>query len=138
MSKPVTAILHAEATFTIKSWDEKPVHEIEGGGKLTRASVTKVYEIDLAGKGTVEFLMAYRTDGSANFVGMERVVGHLGDRSGSFVLQSSGTYENDVAKAQWFVVPGSGTGNLRGLKAEGSSAVGHEERHRWAFDYNFE
>jgi len=136
MSKPV--ILHAEATFTIKSWDEKPFHEIEGGGKLTRASVTKSYEGDLAGEGIVEFVMAYRTDGSANFVGMERVVGRLGDRSGSFGVQSSGTFENDIAKAQWFVVPGSGTGDLRGLKAEGSSAVGHEERPRWAFDYDVE
>jgi hypothetical protein len=138
MSKQTAVITHASATFTIESWDEKPFHEIEGGGKMTRASVVKSYEGDLEGEGTVEFVMAYRTDGSANFVGMERVVGRLGGRSGSFIVQSSGTYENDVAKAKWFVVPGAGTGDLRGLKAEGTSAVGHEKRHTWAFDYDLE
>ena len=31
---------HATAVFEIKTWDEKPYQEMEGGSKLTRASVT--------------------------------------------------------------------------------------------------
>jgi hypothetical protein len=34
---------HAAAVFEIKTWDEKPYEEIEGGSKLTRVSVTKTY-----------------------------------------------------------------------------------------------
>lgn len=36
--------MHATAIFEIKTWDEKPYQEIEGGSKLTRASVTKTYD----------------------------------------------------------------------------------------------
>jgi hypothetical protein len=60
--------------------------------------------------------MVYPGDGSAKFVGLERVVGRLGDRWGSFVLEHSGTFEGGVAEASWSVVPGSGTGEPRGLR----------------------
>lgn len=43
--------------------------------------------------------MVYREDGSASFVGLKRVVGRVGGRSGSFVLQHSGTFEGGIAKA---------------------------------------
>jgi hypothetical protein len=29
---------HATATFKVKSWDEKPYDEVDGGPKLTRAT----------------------------------------------------------------------------------------------------
>ena len=75
---------------------------------------------------------------AANFVGLERIVGRLGDRSGSFVLQHSGTFEGGTAKATWFVVPGSGTGDLRGLRGEGGFASGHANSYLITLDYDFE
>ncbi len=129
---------HATATFEIKNWDEKPYDEFDGGRKLTRASVKKSFQGDIAGESTVEYLMMYREDGSANFVGMEHVTGRLGDRSGSFVLEHRGTFENGVAKATWFVIPGSGTGALRGLRGEGSSVLEHGQEYMFALDYDFE
>ena len=62
---------HATAVFEIKTWDEKPYQEIEGGSKLTRASVTKAYRGDITGDATSESLMFYRADGSAVFAGIE-------------------------------------------------------------------
>ncbi len=106
----------ATATFQVKSWDEKPYNEIDDGPKLTRVSVTKSFSGDIEGEGTLEYLMIQRDDGSASFVGLERVVGRVGDRSGSFVLQHLGTYEEGTAKATFSVVPGSGTADLRGLR----------------------
>src|SRR2546423_15713321 len=88
----------AKATFSIKSWDEKTYNEIEGAPKLTRASVTKSYQGDIEGEGRVEYLMMYRTAGSASFMGLERVTGSIGGRSGSFGLQDNGTLEGGVAK----------------------------------------
>jgi hypothetical protein len=129
---------HATATFEIKSWDEKPYNEIEGLPKLTRASVTKSFKGDIEGEGTLEYLMMYRADGSASFIGLERVVGRLGGRSGSFVLQHSGTFEGGVAKATYFVVLGSGTGDLRGLRGEGSFASAHAQQYPMTLDYDFE
>ncbi len=128
----------ATATFQVKSWDEKPYDEIDEGPKLTRASVTKSFRGDIEGEGTLEYLMIHRDDGSASFVGLERVVGRVGDRSGSFVLQHSGTFEGGTAKATWFVVPGSGTGDLRGLRGEGGFASAHADDYAITLEYDFE
>jgi hypothetical protein len=81
--------------------------------------------------------MMYRSDGSATFVGLERVVGHLAGRAGSFVLQRTGTFENGVAKESYFVIPGSGTGELHNLRGEGASAVGHGAEHPLTLNYEF-
>ena len=128
----------AAATFSIKSWDEKPWAEVKGMPKLTRASVIKSYEGDIAGEGKAESLMMYRDDGSATFTGLERVVGSVGGRSGSFVFQQNGTYENGVAKIKLSVVPGSGTEGLRGLSGEGEFAVGHDPPYKMTLDYHFQ
>ncbi len=129
---------HATATFEVKSWDEQPYQEFEGGTKLTRASVTTSYHGDIEGEGTLEYLMFYGEDGSASFVGLERVVGRVGNRSGSFVLRHSGAYEGGTAKATYVVVPGSGTGDLRGLRGEGDFALsGHAQHYPITLDYDF-
>jgi len=128
----------AKATFTIESWNEKPYDEMAGTPKLTRATVTKSYQGDIEGEGKVEYLMMYRTDGSASCMGLERVTGSVGGRSGSFVLQHSGTFEGGVAKVTLTVVPGSGTGDLRGLKGEGGFSVGHQPPYTMTLDYGFE
>jgi len=115
----------ATSRFTIKSWDEKPYSEGEGLPKLTRAAVTKTFTGDIAGEGHVEYLMMYRSDGSATCVGLERIVGQVAGKTGSFVLQHTGVFENGVAKGSYFVIPGSGTEELRGLRGDGTSALGH-------------
>src|SRR5437016_1488421 len=70
----------ANSRFTIKSWDEKPYSEGQDLPKLTRAAVTKSFTGDIAGEGHVEYLMMYRGDGSATFVGLERSSGTLQGR----------------------------------------------------------
>ena len=127
----------ANSRFTIKSWDEKPYSEGEGQGlpRLTRAAVTKTFAGDIEGEGHVEYLMMYRGDGSATFVGLERIVGHVAGKMGSFVLQRTGAFENGVAKESYFVIAGSGTGELRGLRGEGTSAVGHGSEHPLTLTY---
>lgn len=93
----------ATSRFAIKSWDEKPYSEGQDLPKLTRAAVTKTFTGDIAGEGHVEYLMMYRSDGSATFVGLERVVGRVAGKAGSFVLQRTGVFENGVAKEAYFV-----------------------------------
>ena len=126
---------NANARFAIKSWDEKPYSEGQDLPRLTRASVTKAYTGDIAGEGQVEYLMMYRSDGSGTFVGLERVVGRIGDKAGAFVLQRTGVFENGQAKESYAVIPGSATGDLRGLRDDGRSAVGHGTEHPFALDY---
>ena len=129
---------HAKATFALNAWDEKPYNEMNGVPKLTRASVTKSYQGDITGEGTLEYLMMYRDDGSASLIGLERVVGSVGGRSGSFVLQHGGTFKEGVATVTLVVVPDSGTGDLRGLRGDGKFAVGHQQPYSMTLDYDFE
>src|SRR5438876_2522374 len=126
----------AHCRFATKSWDEKPYSEGHDQPKLTRAAVTKTFTGDIDGEGHVEYLMMYRSDGSAAFVGLERIVGRLAGKAGSFVLQRSGVFENGVAKESYSVIPGSGTGELRGLRGEGTSAVGHGMEHPMTLTYD--
>ena len=79
--------------------------------------------------------MMYRSDGSATFVGLERVVGHVAGKAGSFVLQRTGIFENGAAKESYVVITGSGTGELRGLRGEGTSAVGPGTEHPLTLNY---
>jgi len=126
----------ANARFAIKSWDEKPYSEGPDMPKLTRASVTKSYTGDIEGDGQVEYLMMYRSDGSASFVGLERVVGRIDGKTGSFVLQRTGVFEGGLAKESYSVIPGSTTGELRGLQGDGQSAVGHGTEHPFTLNYD--
>lgn len=115
----------ANARFAIKSWDEKAYSEGQGLPKMTRASVTKTFTGDIEAGSQVEYLMMYRSDGTASFVGLERVTGRIGNRAGSFVLQRTGVFDGGQAKEAYAVVPGSATGDLQGLSGEGTSSVGH-------------
>ena len=128
----------ANARFAITVWDEKPYGEGVDLPKLTRAAVTKTFTGDLEGEGHVEYLMVYRADGSASFVGLERVVGRVAGRAGTFVLQRVGTFEGGQAKETYSVVSGSATGELRGLRGDGTSAVGHGSEHPFVLNYDWE
>jgi hypothetical protein len=107
------------AKLEVKSWDEDPFDEGAGMGKLTRASVKQAYSGDIAGESVTEWLMAYADDGSATFVGLERVRGTVSGRSGSIVLQHIGTFKDGAAKASITVVPGSGTDELLSVSGGG-------------------
>ena len=125
----------ASSRFAITSWDEKPCGETQDLPKLTRAIVTRTFTGDIDGKGYVEYTMMYRPDGSAAFVGLERIVGTVAGRSGSFVLQRTGVFEGGQAKESYSVIAGSGTGELEGFTGEGTSSVGHGMEHPFPFRY---
>jgi len=125
----------ANARFAIKAWDETPYSEGDDLPKLTRASVTKAYTGDIDADGHVEYLMMYRADGSASFVGHERITGSIAGRKGSFVLQRTGVFEGGQAKESYSVIPRSATGDLRGLLGDGKSSVGHGMEHPFVLAY---
>jgi len=129
----------AKATFEVKTWDEKPYSELTGWAKFTRANVTTTIHGDIEGEGTLEYLMFYPGDGTASFVGLEHVIGRIGDRSGSFTLQHTGTDDGSTTKSAYFVVPGSGTGDLRGLRGKGKSVLSRNKpQYAMPLTYDFE
>ena len=85
--------------------------------------------------------MAYAAEeGSAAYVGFERVVGHVHGRSGSFVLHhtASSAGPSGERSAAWSVVPGSATGELRGLRGEARIINEPDGGHSFTLDYDFE
>ena len=105
-----------DATFEISNWDETTVIEWDGG-KLTRAGVTKTYDGDLVGDATLEYLLAYRPDGTAAFVGIESIAASAGEREGTLVLRQVGIFADGAAKADVTVV--GGTGGFEACSGEG-------------------
>jgi hypothetical protein len=125
--------------FSLKAWDEKPYNELVGELKMTRSSVAYAYQGDVEGESTLDYLMVYRADESGSFVGLERVIGRVGGRSGSFVLQHTGTFNKTDVDSTFFVVPRSGTGELTNLRGKGKIELfGHAERYPMIFEYDFE
>lgn len=112
----------ANASFKVESWDEQQLHESKDATKMSRVSAVVSYRGDLEGEGRVEYLMSYREDGSATFLGMERISGGLAGYEGSFVVQHVGTFEEGTAKSTFSVIPGSGSGKLEKLRGHGEFA----------------
>ena len=57
------------------------------------------------------------------YIGYELVRGTLDGRTGTFVLAASGDHSGGVARTDVTVVPGSGTGELAGLRGAGHYAA---------------
>jgi hypothetical protein len=131
---------HASGRFKVEDWNESAYVEAEDGiGKLTRASVRQSFAGDIEGEGEVEWLMCYRPDRTADFVGLQRISGRVGDRPGSFVLQSNGVFDGKEARGDLTVVAGSGTGELSGITGRGEfRAPFGDSEPTVSLDYRFE
>jgi hypothetical protein len=127
-----------DATFEVVKWDEQPWDELVGGPKLTRARVAKRFRGPLAADSELEYLMLYRPDGSASFVGLERVTGSLLGRTGTFVLRHEGTFQDGVARADCLVVTGSGTGALAKLAGRGELVAEHGQEYAMTLQVSLE
>lgn len=133
---------HATGTYGIKSWDEKTWdgkdHKDQPGAKLTHAKIVFTLHGDVEGEASVQLVMAYRNDSYATFVGLQQLVGRVGNRTGSCVFKVDGVFENGAAMSTWSVIPGSGTGDLHGIRGEASTVAHHGDTQPFAFDYYFE
>ncbi len=128
----------ATAEFAVGSWNEETYKELDGDAKLTRASVTGSMTGDISGSSETEWLMCYRLDGTANYVGLQRIDGSLGGKSGSFVVESNGIFDGGEAKGTWSVITGSGTGDLAGLTGQGTFNAPLGEKATISLDYTIE
>lgn len=110
----------AKGGFQVVSWDENAYEDGDDGRKLTEAVVGQRFEGDLEGEGRARWLMCYGPDGTATFVGLQRVEGTLDGRRGAVVLQTAGTFDGEVARWSAEVIEGSATGELERLAGGGT------------------
>lgn len=119
---------HLETKLEIKSWDERPYRELADGQKFSRADIALSASSDvLEAEATSSSHLYYRPDGTSEFADFLHVVGRLGDRTGSFVLRGTGTYDGTQARVDYLVVPESGTGELAGISGRGVSVSTHSD-----------
>ena len=107
------------------------------GGALGRLSIDKQFHGDLEATSKGEMLTAGTdVEGSAGYVAIERISGTLHGRSGTFVLQHSGTMTRGAPQLTISVVPDSGTGQLLGLAGKMTILI-DDGKHSYNFDYTF-
>ena len=125
----------AKGSFEVVSWNEATYEERGDSGKLTRAEVAQKFSGDIAGEGLAQWLMVYRPDGTAYFVGLQHVTGTVGGRGGSLVLETTGEFDGVEARWQAKVIPGTGTEDLAGLRGEGTFAAPHGSTATFTLNY---
>jgi hypothetical protein len=100
--------------INVTHYDPQPYDE-----GLTAVHLTQDFTGGLVGTGTARFLMAQLPNGSAHFTGIERVTGTLGGREGSFLMRNTGVLKEGAVTSEWLILPGSGTGELTGIRGSG-------------------
>lgn len=121
---------HVSGTFEVKLAPQPP-----GESPLGRMVIDKRFSGGIVGISKGEMLAAMTpVEGSAGYVALERVEGSLDGRTGSFVLQHSGTMDRGAQRLSITVVPDSGTDELAGLTGTMSLQI-EAGVHSYTFEY---
>lgn len=123
--------------FTCADWQESEVGSGTPGPKLARAAVANSFSGGIEAERThCEYAIVYVTEKTGTYTGMELLDGRLDGRAGAFAVEQRGTFEEDgTVHCAFEVVPGSGTGELAGLRGKGTFTAGKGEP---AVPYTFE
>jgi hypothetical protein len=129
---PDTSKQRATGHINVTSYESKPF-DISGPFTISEAMITEEFSGGLLGAGSLRLVVVTAPDESIHFAGMEKFLGKLGERSGSFLFENRGTMKDGVLQSWWKIIPGSGTEALEGLCGEGGCDPGG-----YALDYWFE
>jgi hypothetical protein len=134
LQKETVMTKHATGTFEVKvtpqTSDDSSQH-----ATLGRMSIDKQFHGDLQDSSKGQMLTAgTEVKGSAGYVAIERVIGVLRGRNGTFILQHSGTMMRGELQLSIAVVPDSGTDQLAGLAGTMTITVA-DGKHSYDFTY---
>jgi len=135
--KEIAMNQHASGPFDVKLGKLEPYNVSESAG-MARISIDKQFHGDLDASSQGEMLSCGSAKDSGGYVAIERVTGTLHGRRGSFALQHKATMTRGVPALDIIVVPGSGTGELSGLRGSMNIVIAAGGAHSYAFDYSFE
>jgi hypothetical protein len=137
ITKEILMTTRASGTFEVKMSPQEP----DTGSEdlpIGRMSLDKEFhgELEATSKGQMLAAMT-AVNGSAGYVAIERVSATLHGRSGTFMLQHSGTMTRGTPQLIITVVPDSGTEQLKGLAGEMAIIV-DDNKHSYDFKYTLE
>lgn len=110
----------AHAQYAVKEWHRRKWSDQPQtpGAHVFRIELTSGYTGDIEAESSIQILITQNEDGTGNLVGLEKVIGSVHGKSGSFVFQHTGTFDNGKIHETLLVMPGSGTGELAGISGQ--------------------
>ena len=125
----------ATGPFEVTMVPPQPPYDTVDEVALGRITINKVFQGDVEATSVVEMMTAMSgVKGSGAYVAIERVVGTLNGRKGTFVLQHSGTMAHGEQHLAVSIVPDSGTGELKGI--DGKMVINIiDGKHSYVLDY---
>jgi len=125
----------AKGIFEVADWKEDAYEQLAGGGKLSEAKVKQRFSGDISGEGSVVWVMAYTSADRAHFVGIQRIVGAIGGKKGSFLAETTGDFDGTMARWRASIIANSGTDQLAGISGHGSFQAPHGSKAEYRFEY---
>jgi Protein of unknown function (DUF3224) len=137
--KGAAVTIHAKGTFEVKLTpqpnEDKSPESKPDDATLARMAIDKQFHGDLEATSKGQMLSAVTSvKGSAGYVAIERVGGTLHGRSGTFILQHTGTMTRGTPQLSVTVVPDSATGQLVGLSGVMTIII-TDGKHSYDFAY---
>jgi hypothetical protein len=127
----------SSTTYTRKRADATiTVHSLQATD--TEIQVVETFTGDIDGESTARAMKIVHQDKSASLASVHRFQGTVGGRRGSFLMLGQEIVKDGQIKATWFVVSGSGTGDLAGLRGEGGFEGEFGKGSHGTLDYWFE
>lgn len=124
---------HATGPFDVKV---TPQDDKSDDPLLGRMTLDKQYHGDLDATGKGQMLTAgSAVKGSGVYVAIEKVTGTLEGRTGTFVLQHTGTMTQNTPQLTITVVPDSGTGQLTGITGKMTIIIAAGGKHSYNLEY---
>jgi hypothetical protein len=121
--------------FEVKATPQAPEELTQSLGAV-RMRFDKQFEGLLVAKSTVAMMgMLDQKLGSGAYVALERLIGSVEGKQGSFCLQHSSTMTRGVPHQQITVIPDSGTEELKGISGRMTIDIAQDGQHFYNFEY---
>ena len=117
-----------QVPFQVGGWEPDPAPlELGDSGPVVfgRVTMRKTFSGALTGSSVLTMTSAAVGEAPVGYSALELVTGTLDGRTGTFVLQHSGVVDEGAPSPSGVVLPGTGTGELAGLR--GRLTIEHDE-----------
>ncbi|MEV8514167.1 DUF3224 domain-containing protein [Dactylosporangium sp. NPDC051484] len=133
--------MRASGTFSVKSFVPTavvPEPAIATALPVGISLMEKTFDGDITGRSATLFTAAFdQASGAGTYIAMESFEGTVAGRAGTFnFVHSASTSGSDRTGEYFAIVPGSGTGELTGIRGGGGLMIDADGIHRIWFDYD--
>lgn len=110
--------MQATSTYENVHADESPMSGAANEATVSRGTRRRRFDGEMSGEGTADVLIARGTSDRLGYVATERFVGSVRGKSGTFLFQHGAAIDRGVLTPFGYIVPGTGTGELTGIRGE--------------------